>query len=366
MAASHCAARVGWMENLGLRFRSDGRNRLAVPGQLYYLVPGEFAQPCATSGSRSGTAVAVDHWPRFMQLMIIPRRLRSNFAFNELSRFWGKLAPSGEMYRLRRGIVSRNRARRFSGCPYMNLQQSADGVAEGERSRGAAVPRRNDPVTPEFGPRILRHFSHRCRNSLSGIKLGLYLLKKEMQDPSRSHWHDLGRRCDDIEKLFDRLDRIYQSAPLTLVRSPLGPLFAERLPLWRSLYPDWAQTIVLDPPKHDAAGDFDPSQLGLGLDALVMSRAESGNSREPRLAWQATGAQFEISWQETPARAANQAGSSADPPLGSQFSDCCASLALLLLARVAADHGGALETAEEHGMRIRIQWPQFLKDCPDP
>lgn len=92
MAASHCAARVGWMENLGSRLRSDGRNRLAVPDQLYYLVPGEFAQPYTTSGSRSGTAVAVHHWPRFMQLMIIPRRLRSNFAFNELTRFGG---PAG-------------------------------------------------------------------------------------------------------------------------------------------------------------------------------------------------------------------------------------------------------------------------------
>ncbi len=248
----------------------------------------------------------------------------------------------------------------------MSLQQSADGVAEGARSRGAVAPRRNDPVTAEPAPRILRHFSHRCRNSLSGIKLGLYLLKKEVQGPSRSHWHDLGRRCDEIEKLFDRLDRIYQSAPLTLVRSPLGPLFAERLPLWRTLYPDWAQTIVLDPPKHDAAGDFDPSQLGLGLDALVMSRAESGKSREPRLAWRATGSQFEISWQETSARPANQAGSSAEPQPVGQSGECCASLALLLLARVAADHGGGLETGEEAAMRIQIQWPQFRKDCPGP
>ena len=45
-----------------------------------------------------------------------------------------------------------------------------------------------------------------------------------------------GRTYDEIEKLFDGLQRIYQSKSLTLVRSPLGQLFAERLPLWRARY----------------------------------------------------------------------------------------------------------------------------------
>ena len=86
-----------------------------------------------------------------------------------------------------------------------------------------------------------------------------------------------------LKKLFDRLDRIYHSASLTLVRSPLGQLFVERLRLWRSLYPNWAHTIRLEPPETDLAGDFDPSHLGLGLDAFVMWRASSGESREPCL-----------------------------------------------------------------------------------
>ena len=183
-----------------------------------------------------------------------------------------------------------------------------------------------------------------------------------MQGPSCSHWRDLGRRCDEIEKLFDRLDRIYQSTPLFLVRSPLGQLFAERLRTWRSLYPDWAPAIALDPPKHDAVGDFDPSQLGLGLDALVMSRAESGKSREPRLGWRATGSQFQIFWEETPDTAASDAGYSAESPLGSQSSDCCASLALLVLARIAADHGGELRTRDEPALSVLIQWPQFREE----
>jgi hypothetical protein len=241
----------------------------------------------------------------------------------------------------------------------MSLQQSEDTVAEGARSGGSSWPRRDDPATLEPGPRLLRQFSHRCRNSLSGIKLGLYLLKREVQDPSRSDWIDLGRRYDEIEKLFDRLDRIYQSTSLTLVRSPLGPLFAERLPLWRSLYPTWAHTIVLDPPDQDFAGDFDPSQLGLGLDAFVMWRAESGDSRQPCLAWRTTEAQFQISWQETPEQATHASPRSPDFAQICHPGDCTASLALMLLARVAADHGGELETRHDPALSVVIRWPQF-------
>jgi hypothetical protein len=241
----------------------------------------------------------------------------------------------------------------------MSLQQSEDQVAEVARSRGATPHQRNDPATLEPGPGILRQFSHRCRNSLSGIKLGLYLLRKELQDPSASHWNDLGRRCDEIEKLFNRLDRIYQSASLTLIRSPLGPLFAERLPLWQSLYPDWARTIFLDRPEQDVAGDFDPSHLGVGLDAFVMWRAQSGDSPESRLAWRATGGQFQISWQEPPRCAENRTSRSPEAPQGFQPGDCSASLALLLLARVAADHGGELETRHEPALSVLIRWPQF-------
>ncbi len=209
---------------------------------------------------------------------------------------------------------------------------------------------------------MLRRFSHRCRNSLSGIKLGLYLLRKGLQDTPRCRWNDLGRSYDEIERLFDRLDRIYQSASLALVRSPLGPLFVERLRLWRSLYPDWAETIRLDPPQTDVAGDFDPSHLGVGLDAFVMWRAGCGESREPCLKWGSTGVQFEICWQETPDHAASESHRSSDSPLGCQPGDCTGALALLLLARVAADHGGELETRHDPYLSALIRWPQFREN----
>src|SRR5271166_4199566 len=76
----------------------------------------------------------------------------------------------------------------------------------------------------DCGHNMLRHFSHRCRDSLSGIKLGLYLVEKELKGPSLCRWNDLARTYEGIEKLFDGLPRVYQSTSLTLVRSPLGQL----------------------------------------------------------------------------------------------------------------------------------------------
>jgi hypothetical protein len=206
---------------------------------------------------------------------------------------------------------------------------------------------------------MLRQFSHRCRNTLSGIKLGVYLLKRELEGQSPSRWTELGRTCDEIEKLFDRVQRIYQSASLTVVRSPLGRLFAERLPMWTSRYAMIGRTIVVDPPELDLPGDFDPTQLGLGLDAFVSWRAESAEGVEARLAWRVTGGKLEISWHER--ALAGRTGprrSQHDLPASSP-EEGMGSLALLLLARVAADHDGDLETRFDPSLEVTMRWPQF-------
>jgi hypothetical protein len=238
--------------------------------------------------------------------------------------------------------------------------QPQEGTAEdGSRPSTCSPGPIGDPGNLDPGPRMLRHFSHRCRNTLSGIKLGVYLMKKELENQSPSRWTELGRTCDEIEKLFDRLQRIYQSTSLTVVRSPLGQLFAERLPVWRSHYAARGLTILVDSPERDSPGDFDPTHLGLGLDAFVAWRAESSDSREPRLGWRVTGGEFEISWQESPVKAHNGQGRSQCSSPGPSPTDCTGSMALLLLARVAADHNGELETSSDPSLEVTVRWPQF-------
>jgi hypothetical protein len=213
---------------------------------------------------------------------------------------------------------------------------------------------------------MLRHFSHRCRNTLSGIKLGLYALRKELEGHSPSRWTELGRTCDEIEKLFDGLQRIYQSTTLIVVRAPLRQLFAERLPVWRSHYAARGRTILVDSPDREPPGDFDPTHLGLGLDAFVAWRADSADAREPRLAWRVTGGQFEISWQESPVEAHNGQARSERTSPGPSPTECPGSMALLLLARVAADHNGEVEAQSDPALEVTVRWPQFRDLIPKP
>lgn len=243
--------------------------------------------------------------------------------------------------------------------------QPREGLAKDGSCSPSARPHSIDGLGRlDPGHQMLRHFSHRCRNSLSGIKLGLYLLKKELDGPAPSRWDELGRTYEEIEKLFDGLQRIYQSRSLTLVRAPLGQLIGERLPGWRSRYRTGGRTILLDPPRQDLPGDFDPMHLGLGLDALVAWRAECGDSQQPRLAWRATGARFEICWEESDPVEPDRPGCSHDAGRGSRPADSTESLALLLLARVAADHGGELETRRDPALGIKLHWPQFREESP--
>jgi hypothetical protein len=248
----------------------------------------------------------------------------------------------------------------------MSPQSREESPEEGFGSATSTTVPTGAPANPDLGPRLLRHFSHRCRNTLSGIKLGLYLLKKEQEGRSPSRWTELGRTYDEIEKLFDKLQRIYQPTSLTVVRSPLGQLFAEWLPLWRSRYAAWGRTILVDPPQREFPGDFDPTHLGFGLDAFVAWRAESADSREPRLAWRGIGGHFEISWQESPVEGHNGQTRSQRSSPDSSPADCTGSMALLLLARVAADHNGQLEARSEPALDVTVRWPQFRTPTPKP
>ena len=241
----------------------------------------------------------------------------------------------------------------------MNPQTLEELTAEGCWPGGRPARSPGNPGEPQPGAPMLRHFSHRCRNFLSGIKLGLYVLKDDLKGSSCAHWGDLVHRYDEIERLFDRLDRICQSTSLTLVRSPLGHLFAERLPLWRSRFPDWGRALVLEPPEQDLAGDFDPSHLGLGLDALIAWRAEAGEGRKPSLAWRSTAVAAQDHLAGNRREGANQNRSGLDRPLESPLGDCGGAVARLLLARVAADHRGVLEARREPALALSIRWPQF-------
>jgi hypothetical protein len=228
-----------------------------------------------------------------------------------------------------------------------------------------------EPVPPEHPQeerddlrQVLRRFNHRCRNSLSGLKMGLYLSQQEIKGPMPRCWIDLARTYGEIERLFDRLQVIYQPMSVSLVRSRLGHLITERLPSWRSWFSLKGQRLEADPPGEDVAGDFDPMYLGMGLDAFVGWRAKVGTpDAKPRLSWRIVSERFELSWKETcPTNGYPGVEPKSDLREQPRTSVCVHSLALVLLARIVAAHGGSLDTTSDPAFGIELAWPQF-RDC---
>jgi hypothetical protein len=214
--------------------------------------------------------------------------------------------------------------------------------------------------------RLLSGFSHRCRNSLNGMKMSLYLFRREARENLPPSWDELERTYQRIESSLDNLQTLYRPMALTMVRSPLGQLIRERAPRWRTCLQKRGRALQLDPPDQEAVGDFDPIQLGIGLDALASWRAESAETKtRTRVGWRTHDGSFEICWEEVLAVAASFSpipdGNTGLIP-GQHPSPRAHSLALPLLARILAAHGGRLEAPDESALCLMIRWPQFQSD----
>jgi hypothetical protein len=190
--------------------------------------------------------------------------------------------------------------------------------------------------------------------------MSLYLVRREAGEAIHPYWSEIEQTYGRIECLFDQIQAIYRPMVVTMIRSPLGQLVAAHAPKWRCWLQPRGRSIELDPPVEDLAGDFDPMLLGSGLDAVVAWRAERGDlRRDPRLSWRTNAGFFEVCWDEvrTPGDSDLSHGEdgAAHRPNSSRGLD---SLALPLLKRIIAAHGGHLELTCEPSLRLRLRWPQ--------
>jgi hypothetical protein len=227
----------------------------------------------------------------------------------------------------------------------------------------------HDPEHVERLRTALSAFCHRYRNSLNGIKMSLYLFRREAHGDVPDCWENLETIYHQIVHLFDHLQTIYRPMAITMVRSTLDELIYYHLPRWRSSFVSRGLVIQVDPPQSQVPADFDPGQLGVALDAMATWRAEACcPGTLTRIAWTAREGSIELRWEEVvachPAESLHRAGRPGprEENLAGRHLDL---LELPMLARIVAEHGGRLHVKRGTPLQFLLSWPQFRRNDPE-
>jgi hypothetical protein len=232
----------------------------------------------------------------------------------------------------------------------------------GDRTLGEALSRLvADPVRVEALHEVLGPFCHRSRNILNSLKISIYLARRKETSPGGSDdvWAEVEQRYLAVEEFFDRLQMLWHPLAQALVRLSLSLLLEDRRSRWVAQFGVHDRVLQLSAIGKDDVGDYDPNSLGVGLDAFVAWRASVGDAdRDARLRWGTRDRRFELEWEELPAplRARGRTRAKAAVSAGRP-----GSLALPLLGRVIAAHGGVMELVEPSGRHVKFSWPQFAR-----
>jgi hypothetical protein len=240
--------------------------------------------------------------------------------------------------------------------------ESGDSL-KGEGALGEALTRLvADPARVEALHEVLGPFCHRSRNILNSLKISLYLARRDEAPGSRSVelWAEVETRYRAVEEFYDRLQMLWRPLPQALVRISLSLLLEDRRDSWVAQFAARDRVLRMSAVGKDDIGDYDPNCLGVALDAFVAWRASAGEAgRDAQLSWWAREQWFELEWDEprkpSRTRARPQVGTSGNRS---------ESLALPLLARVIAAHGGVMELVEPSGRHLRLSWPQMARVAP--
>jgi hypothetical protein len=209
---------------------------------------------------------------------------------------------------------------------------------------------------------ILGPFCHRSRNILNCLKISLYLARRTEASPGGSEdlWAEVELRYRAVEEFFDRLQMLWRPLPQALVRISLSLLLEDRREGWVAQFAAHDHVLRMNAMGGDDVGDYDPNCLGVALDAFIAWRASLGDSDcDARLRWWTRERRFQLEWDEprAPGRGRRRAAAASSVYRTE-------SLALPLLARVIAAHGGTMEFVEPSGRHLRLSWPQIADAGP--
>ncbi len=188
----------------------------------------------------------------------------------------------------------------------------------------------------------LREFCHDICNDLSRYRMQIYLARR---DPSIAP----GLPIDEIEARYQDLERFV--AALQLICRPMQPMrmpialdliLEERHVEWTETFAHHGRSLHWTSPAPQVNGAIDPGLLTDALDALVGWRAEVGS--EVQADWCVVGDALRLNWAEPHA----VDGSGGERGINRRM-PC---LALALVGRVFAAHGGTLTVNEDSGFHL--------------
>lgn len=197
--------------------------------------------------------------------------------------------------------------------------------------------------------KVLGEFNHLVRNRLNSLKLSLYLARREGPESLDETWAELQRRYRAVEDLVERVQTICRPMSLSPMHVGVGLLFEERQASWAKHFESRQVRFVLTSPKDRTIGHFDPIRLGQGLDALAAWRGLTAASNSlVQVEWAVAGEDVVVHWREPEVTRL---------PLADASEDGASCLALPLLARIIAAHGGRVDASLDDGLWFQFRWP---------
>lgn len=196
---------------------------------------------------------------------------------------------------------------------------------------------------------VFGEYCHVLRNRLNCLKLSLYLARRAAEGDPNEPWTELEQQYLVLESFIERFQTICRPMRLTPIRVALGMLIEERAAAWTARFEPRRVRLDLRPPRKPAVGVFDPLRLGQGLDTLAAWRADAAAPDSTvQLAWWATDRRIALDWHEPKAtKTIVDDAARRRPP----------TLALPLLARIVASHGGTCGMSHDDGLRVSLSWP---------
>ena len=207
------------------------------------------------------------------------------------------------------------------------------------------------PETVDELQGVLGAFCHQWRNHLNVIKLGLHLAKQARDESQDKFWADMDGRYHSLEKFILDLQEICRPMRIMPMRLPLHAFWSDRERQWQTHLESLGRTFLLDPPSEPVHVDFDLIRFSNVFDSLIEGRAGPGPIQIRW--WEVSGAFVHVEWHEP--EALLHARSTNDRP---------ASLALPVLGRLLASHGGSLDiqVPGERGFLLAMSWPSAFSN----